>query len=71
MSVDQRKGIYPIVKEELQKQRSNSSNGGGPYEFLLDQLPAKIARELQKYVESCIKSNKKKEQRRLNDQARR
>lgn len=41
------------------------------FEFELDMLPVRKCRELQKYVDTCIKENKKKAKRKEADRLRR
>jgi hypothetical protein len=47
------------------------SGKGEVFEFELDMLPVRKCRELEKYVEDCIKENKKKAKRKETDKQRR
>ena len=63
----QQSGILDIVRDAC----DNNGAKDDVFEFELDQLPVHKCRELQKYVERCIKENIKKDKRKQADFKRR
>ena len=51
--------------------KSFSSQNENSCQFVLDQLPVKISRDLETYVKKCLKENEKKEKRKKADALRR
>ena len=66
LNMTQQTGILTIVQESLPKTAQ-----GEVYEFELDMLPVRKCRELEKYVNDCIKENIKKTKRKEADKIRR
>lgn len=57
LTPEQKKGILPIIKAEVMQQQQEhnkngmkNANGGTTFEFQLDKLTPKTARELEAYV---------------------
>lgn len=77
LTPEQKKGILPIIKAEvMQQQMEHNKNGvkqggGTTFEFQLDKLTPKTARELEAYVNQMVNLNKKKQKRKDTDKARR
>lgn len=66
LTLAQQNGILKIVQDSCPQ-----SGKGEVFEFELDMLPVRKCRELEKYVEDCIKENKKKAKRKETDKQRR
>ena len=66
LTMPQQTGILEIVQDSCPK-----NTQGEVYEFELDSLPVRKCRELEKYVEQCIKENEKKRKRKEADKTRR
>lgn len=66
LSLNQQNGILKIVQDSCPQSRS-----GEVFEFELDMLTVRKCRELEKYVEGCIKENIKKKKRKDADKLRR
>ena len=66
LTLEQKKGVVPIVQECVSK------NGSNPiFEFELDQLSAECLRKLESYVSKQISINQKKDKRKITDKIRR
>ena len=66
LTLEQKKGVVPIVQECVSK------NGANPiFEFELDQLTSECLRKLEAYVNKQISINQKKDKRKITDKIRR
>ncbi len=66
LTLSQQNGILNIVRDSCPQPAQ-----GEVFEFELDMLPVRKCRELEKYVENCIKENAKKAKRKEADKVRR
>jgi len=66
LTLAQQNGILEIVRDSCPQ-----SNKAEVFEFELDMLTVRKCRELEKYVNDCIKENKKKAKRKEADKVRR
>jgi hypothetical protein len=64
LNPEQKNGVIKIVSEW-------SRQSEGSCQFVLDQLPIRISRELEAYVKRCLKDNEKKAKRKESDAKRR
>lgn len=64
MNPEQKNGVIKIVQEF-------SRQSEGSCQFVLDQLPIAVCRELESYVKRCLKENEKKLKRKESDAKRR
>jgi hypothetical protein len=67
MTLDQKLGIIPIVKESIRNKHQNQS----VCEFELDKLDSEIQHKLKAYVTQQVVINARRHRKRLNDQRRR